>query len=926
MNNLWLCAAVVMMIQQAFSDDIRFETKWLRLSIKMDGTLTSVYDKAGRKEYLNREKAQPFCSARIAGKETAATAVTLQGDELHIAFGAGGSARVRVTSPQRVGRDAPPLLVFEVLEVTGDVETLILLSLPVTITQNVGTGLGVAWNDSFAITGLAANYDTESGVQRGKTGATLFARSHKRFGLTRGKVALIGALKKDVLKVIAEAERVLGLPDGVSVKQTEENRKSYVFTGGMSEQNVDDFIAFAKAGGFGQILLLNYNWATSVGHYEINTRYYPHGMDGLKKAIDRCHQAGLKVGMHVWASKVSRWDSYVTPVPDKRLYKDRVATLAEDTTRVQHVLKTNESLKDFPGEQEKLPEGDASLYRFLIVDDEIIAYGGLREDGKGVIQCERGALGTIPKEHKAGAKVYHIGVDPSIRMFMVDLDTDILDEMADRIAKVFNECGFDMVYFDGVEDVPQPFWHYVAKFQTAVWQRFQRKPIVCQGTFYVHYTWHIFSRCSTIDYVLPDLKEDVRTRSLPYMLRTKQDLMPCELGWFPWRVANATSAGAQLDDVEYLCSKASAYDCAFSIVGGAEMLTHPKNEELLETVRRWETLRLNRGFRDAEIQEMQPFDKEFTLLCLKGKWQPYRQQEIVNVAGRSDVMAFLVDADGRQLASIWHTWGEGSLEMTLPARATDEKDRPVELKDGVPLGRRLLLDFGQLPKETSTKGSASRRDSSAPPTRREALPLKQARLPKDQIVRALQSAQVEVGAGNVIWVQAENAQRFAGEMAKASEKGVKDDGTFGDFIVPTAPPGSELKEWFAEYAVDVPKAGTYFVWGRFQYPSGAGESFAFAAQTETPSRDLSMAIGNSAVKAKEWHWDSQSGGDAVPPGSGRRVVRLPKGKVTIRIYAREGGNGAESNPRLDVICLTDNPAYVPNDEDCRKAVAKSNGG
>ncbi|MCS6861559.1 MAG: hypothetical protein NZT92_14720 [Abditibacteriales bacterium] len=38
-------------------------------------------------------------------------------------------------------------------------------------------------------------------------------------------------------------------------------------------------------------------------------------------------------------------------------------------------------------------------------------------------------------------------------------------------------------------------------------------------------------------------------------------------------------------------------------------------------------------------------------------------------------------------------------------------------------------------------------------------------------------------------------------------------------------------------------------------------------------------------------------------------MRLSKGKVTIPIYAREGGDGAAGNP-----------ACVPNDGDCRKAL------
>ncbi|HID07522.1 MAG TPA: hypothetical protein EYP10_10315 [Armatimonadetes bacterium] len=612
--------------------------------------------------------------------------------------------------------------------------------------------------------------------------------------------------------------------------------------------------------------------------------------------MDKCHRAGLLVGMHVWCSKVSKWDAYVTPHPDARLYKDRVATLAEDVTRLQRTIRTVESLTDWPGEEQCLREGvDRSIYRYAIIGDEIIHYGGLLPDSKGLRLCERGACGTIPREHRAGDKLYHIGIDPSIRMFMVDLDTDILDEIADRVAHVFNYCGFDMVYFDGVEDVPYPFWHYVAKFQMAVWRRFKRKPIVCQGTFYVHYTWHIFSRCGTIDYMAVNPKRDLRKRALSNMLRMKANLMPAEIGWFPWRSPSGNRAGTQVDDIELLCSKATAWDCAFSVVG--KVLEHANNDELLDVMGTWERLRLSGYFSEKLKRAMKPFDKRHTLLRLNNRWRILEQHPIEKPAGRDDVRAYLIDSGDGTLAAYWHTWGKGTITIRLTGeefKLTDFKGNAVEFKrDGdmliLPLGKRYILHCG--------------------------------RLPRDQIATAFQKAVVEFGPGVAIWLQAEDAYKLVGGMVKGSQIGLRDDGAFGDFIVSRIPATPRaIPECYAEYRIRVPHAGAYYIWGRFKYPSGGGQSFAFILAGEPATGALSKAIGNSAVKALQWHWDSQSSGDAIPPGSGRRMVRFKKGINTFRIYAREASDDPKRNPRLDMILITDNAIYVPKDADAMQRV------
>jgi hypothetical protein len=82
-----------------------------------------------------------------------------------------------------------------------------------------------------------------------------------------------------------------------------------------------------------------------------------------------------------------------------------------------------------------------------------------------------------------------------------------------------------------------------------------------------------------------------------------------------------------------------------------------------------------------------------------------------------------------------------------------------------------------------------------------------------------------------------------------------------------------------------------------------------------------QVLGNSGKNEGQWHWDGHGGGSTSVPGQHARQMKLDKGPFTFRVYAREGGGSVATNPRMDMICLCDDPGYVPNDED-----AKASGG
>ena len=144
-------------------------------------------------------------------------------------------------------------------------------------------------------------------------------------------------------------------------------------------------------------------------------------------------------------------------------------------------------------------------------------------------------------------------------------------EVADRIAGIFNDCGFDMVYFDGGEDVNTlRFNYFSANFQEQAKRRFTRRPLIHMGTVRPHTLWHSYARAATVDTYLNTIHGNVLAgvpldrwptvrdhidKSVRQVEAWRKDMMPGELGWFGIWPRETNTDGLQLDEVEYLLCK-----------------------------------------------------------------------------------------------------------------------------------------------------------------------------------------------------------------------------------------------------------------------------------------------------------------------------------------------------------------------------------
>lgn len=556
-----------------------FENTMARLTISDDAIVRAVVDADGRDWTAPKPSRLGYIKA--SGRTHTASAIAREGDDLVVTYGQSGlKTRLRLTA-------RPAYFIIELLETPQEqVEEICFFEVGVKIAEHIGWWLDVRWNDQFAVCLMGCSPRVHT--------AGLRARVYPEFGMRGEKVVLAATPTPRFLDIVQLVEKELAMPSptigGQWAKRSDDVRRGYLFSD-LTEANAEETIRYAKLGEFAYIMTYSDTWSTSLGSYPINTRNFPQGEASLKATVDRLHAAGLKAGLHMLTSFVGWNDPLVRPVPDKRLLKDAETSLSADIDDSAALLPVAGPLDGFP--REKAFYGESSQGFSLLVDDEIIRYGGIGDDGRSFVQCRRGANGTKPAAHKAGAKVYHLV--ERYGCYMADLRTTLKDEIAERVAGVVNRCGFDMIYFDGGEcnAANGPYWYWVTPQQLAVWQRFTRDVLV-QGSGGTAWTWHIFARGCCDDFAAVAPKEYLDHHKIRDSWRYYTDsFMPAELGWWGF-LDDAPAHGPTMpDEVEYYAVRMLALDTPVSLETRLSSLKkNGRTEEMLALLGRYERLRL----------------------------------------------------------------------------------------------------------------------------------------------------------------------------------------------------------------------------------------------------------------------------------------------------------------------------------------------
>lgn len=912
----------------AHGQEIVLENTRFRAVIGENAMWRSLVEKATGCELCPIDHRLPMALARVGGKSCAASKASLAGDRLTVEF-AGCDTRVvyRVESQ-------PDWITLYVVEITGSrPDRLTLLRGAATIAERAGSILGAAWNADLAVCLRAATLSTQVSVSRRGEWTELSATTQDEPGprLEEAAVAIVVAPTGELRGILHRLSLAYELPhnhqDGVASKDLDIARGSYWFLG-FGEKDVEQVIECCQRTGFRQVMLSSGAWCSSPGHYTINTVFYPAGLESLRRTVAKLHAEGILVGMHCFASKVAKHDAFVTPAPDRRFWVDREATLADPMAANATTITLEEDLREWPGSpvaSQKVWEGGVDKHRDVVIDDEIVCYESIGPEGKWntLLGCRRGAYGTRAASHGAGTAVRHYGVDGCINGYIIDQETDLLEEVAGRLAEVFNDCDFDMVYFDGSEDVDRRrFNYYLANFHGTALGKFTKRPLVHMGGGMAHGLWHSFTRDATIDQYpgtylahlaaggtidrFPTCKDHIDT-SVRRVLECHENMLPGELGWFGINPARGNYDGLQFDEIEYLMAKSVALDAPISLqTSFAAMEAHPLTPDILEIIRQYEEIRAAKTIAAADRQRLAELQQDFVLLPAalrtdKAKPEFVEMEPVEKAAGTRDVRMLIGSRGEDTVATLWHRLGkEGRLVIRLngsPAvTAFDVQGHRIAIeaagnRAAIPIDcRRLVVLFA----------------GSTPAAVRE----------------AIGSATLQIRKPEVLWLQAETCTGRLGAMAAGSEAKLADQGALGDFVFCREPyDRTGTTPNYCEYRVDVPRRGQWTLWARVRYPTGGDQSFGLVRAGEEVTLTGNQVLGNCGIGSSAWHWTGRgSGSTSAPPGEPIRL-KLEAGPLVFRVYPREGSVGKNA-PRLDAFCLTEDPEYVPTDDDARVGLAK----
>jgi len=573
------------------------ETQNLRLEIRADGRLHGLTAKPLGTDLAWAAEPMPFASVYRGGDMTVdcqenyaehqppvyrggkcspASAVSLAGDTLTVRFAeANVTATYRITTNQHY-------LAFKLESLSGDpIDRIDLVQLRVKRLPNLGPWINVAYDDRFGVCLCAGNIKTDAGMKPYSNHVEMRAVATREVALEGATAVLFGCAqpKERFLDAMEIVEHDFQMPQGAKNRRSPVQQYSYLWCN-PTPDNVEQYIAVAKRAGFRMIFFSYWGFTEGAGHFRFN-KHFPRGVEDLKAVTDRIRTAGLKVGLHIHYNKADRTDPYVTPVPDERLRQVRGFTLAEALDDNAALIRVQENPDGCP-----LAEGR----RILKVGKELISYRTFTtQPPYQFTGCERGHLKTTAGTHRAGDVAGLLDVDDWTKFIRFDQTTDIQAEAARRIAEIVNATGpYDMMYFDGAEDVQHPFWYQVVKAQYEVYRLIEPPPPVCETAMNSHFGWHIMSRGNAYDLDGGHIKNfchEIACRTAPIRAL---DFTRMEFGWIFKLYRNMGP-----DTLEYVASRGAGWDCPFSLsLTLDQVAAHPRAEDCFEVIKTWEDARL----------------------------------------------------------------------------------------------------------------------------------------------------------------------------------------------------------------------------------------------------------------------------------------------------------------------------------------------
>jgi hypothetical protein len=700
----------------AVADSIVLENAEMRLEISLSGAARSLIHKASVQECLAPDADVPMFTLtqdRPYDNELqlaypaevthfSATQVKREGDNLLVEFdlvGYSAVIAVKITNAYIAFR-------LEKLTYHGytslrtkrktPVDEALFVQLPVRTRKNFGEWLNVMWDGDVAVNLLATDPYARIRAKE-RQGYYLFqAGTDNDVQLEGVGTALITTTTSNLLDRIARVEEDYGLPQGVKSRRSREYGYSYYEASTITPQDAARHIQYAKQCGVRAMDVSYLAFASSAGHFPWRPEY-PNGMGDLKKVIAQIKDAGILPGIHIHYNKAHKQDAYVTPKPDPRLNLVESFSLAENIDEAATVIPVEENPRRCTLDDER---------RILRIQNELITYERYTTAPPYQFEnCKRGVLGTQASSHEVSSHVGLLDVDTWPVFVRFTQNTTIQDEVAERLKDIYEQAGFEFVYYDGAEDVPLPYWYTVSRAQWIVGKKLQPQPLFAEGACKSHFSWHILTRGNAFDVFKPEVMK-AATRAYPAaeVMRAAKDFTSINFGWIGYWAPGTDTMGTQPDMLEYVTSRAAAWDCPLAIQSDLRAMdAHPRTPDNLEVIRRWEEVRARKWLTQEQKLALRNLEQEHILLVdERGQFALTPCAQIEKVAGAdTPARAFVFEHQSSIWVTYWHTSGEAVLQIALPSKQfvlMKDLGKPLPIKTSgkqtkLPLGERRFVQF-----------------------------------------------------------------------------------------------------------------------------------------------------------------------------------------------------------------------------------------
>jgi hypothetical protein len=636
--------ACLLCLSRSSNAQVSFISGELKMSINKQGSITELSNSLTSKNYLSLDTLSPLItlvSNDIRYKPASMAYDKIQ-KKITLAYPTTGvSIDVRVSSKNTH-------LVLEIIRAAPEskIDAIVWGPIPNTISKTIGEIIGVVRDGEVSlgiqvlnIKTLGGDYPTREGSTwaRGiaavpaKWGSTLQAysinRDRDRFvdawgGLYKNmpvkalkgetvvgsKIAVFSckeALTFDRLEQIEIAEN---LPhptvNGVWFKKSNLYGKSYMISS-YGEKDIDEMIGYTKRAGL--VSLYHEGPFKSWGNFVLNPEQFPNGRDGLKNCVDKAHAAGLYLGMHTLTNFINTNDPYVSPKPDNRLSLTGSSTLTKSINAEQNTIELA-SPEYFNDEQ-------GNNLHTVKIGSELIRYKSVSSTAPYILMdCQRGAFGTVQSAHQAGEPVGKL-FDHSYNVFFPNLDMQ--REVAKNITKLMNETGVDHLDLDGHEGaLASGQGDYALElFAKDVYDQVKHDFIIgtsLSKTFY----WHIGSYYNWGEPWYGGFKESMQQYRIDNQGLFDRNYMPHMLGWY------LLAENTTLPEMEWMLARAAGYDAGFAMVARpAALRKNSQSNLLLDAIREWELARNGNAFSKTQQEALKNPKNEFHLEKRdEGKW------------------------------------------------------------------------------------------------------------------------------------------------------------------------------------------------------------------------------------------------------------------------------------------------------------------